>query len=491
MAQKWNLQDIVPPDRAKRPVRRSLPPQNVRGASVRPEPRRIAQVGDVRRPRMAPARSDEEVHEAYAQGNDEQLREREEDLVEYDRYDETDMAAERLEVADGRLLRLRRYLFAGVALAIILFVGGGITILLSGAEVTVTPKTHETAIQASYMAMLEPGPGELGYELLTLEESGQVQVEATGQEEVSQRAEGTITVYNAYSTSPQRLIKNTRFESKTGKIYRISESIEVPGYKKNAAGEAVAGSIKVKVFAEGPGEAYNITNARFSVPGLKDTDQYDLIYAETDAVGIQGGFEGTKFIIDENELATTRQKLHMELRDKLLARIKNERPNGFILYEPAITFGYESLPAEGAGGDAAVLKERARLHVPLFNQTTFASFLAKSSVPGYGGEPVRLEDPTTLTFAYKQSALEDISAVDSINFSLSGQIKIIWNFDQAALKKALLGLDEEELPKILASYPAIEKAQAVIRPLWKSSFPEDSEEIEVIDTTDLEAPTKP
>jgi hypothetical protein len=320
MAQKWNLQDIVPPDRGKRPMRRSVPPEASRRAPSRPEPR---QIGDMRR--IDAPREQEAAEEAYEDAGAVFDRQPISRSREERDYDETDAAVERLDVADGRLLRLRRYLFGGVALAIILFVGGGITILLSGAEVSVTPKTHATTVQSTFAAKLEPGQGELGYELLMLEESGQVQVQATGKEEASDRAEGTITVYNAFSTSEQRLIKNTRFESKSGMIYRISDSIVIPGYKKNAAGEVVAGSVKAKVFAEGPGEAYNTQNARFSVPGLKDTDQYDLIYAETDATGIQGGFEGTKFIIDENELATTRQKLHMELRDKLLARIPSAR----------------------------------------------------------------------------------------------------------------------------------------------------------------------
>lgn len=445
MAKKWNLQDIVPPDRDKRPMRRSVPTKSARE-------------------RRAPERAAEEEIE----------------IMEEAPATPRPLPSRRTSSSRSDF-SVRKYFLGGAVLAMVLVFGGVATMLLSGAEITVTPKVHETAVQASFVAELKPSVGELGYELLTLEEDGQVQVKATGQEEVSERAEGEITIYNAYSTSPQRLIKNTRFESGDGKIYRISDSVDIPGYTKNDAGEVVPGKITAEVFADGAGDTYNLTSGRFTVPGLKGSEQYDLVYAETTAAGITGGFEGMRFIVDDEELAVAREKLHGELRDKLFARVKTERPNGFILYETAITMAYESLPSEDAGNEMALIKERARLHVPLFNEATFASYLAKNTISGYSGEPVRLEDPQGLTFSYTGEP-GDLKSRESIDFNLSGKARIIWNFDETSLRKALLGLDEQALPSVLASYPAIDKAEAVIRPLWRSSFPEDEDEIKVTET---------
>lgn len=442
MAKKWNLQDIVPPDRNRKPVRRSVPTRSERSAPTEteepPQPLEEIEV----RPRRVPAR----------RGS-----------------------------TPGSGLPVRKYLFGGIVLALILVFGGVATILLRGAEVVVTPKTHDTSVQASFIAKLKPAVGELGYELLSLEEVGQMQVTATGEEEVTERAEGSITIYNAYSTSPQRLIKNTRFESEEGKIYRVSDSVDIPGYTKDDGGRVIPGEATAEVFAEAAGDTYNLASGRFSVPGLKGSEQYDLIHAEVIAPGIQGGFEGMRFIVDETELAEARQKLQSELREKLSGRVKTERPNGFILYDPAITFTYEALPAEDAGNSTALIKERAHLNVPLFNEMTFASYIAKQTVSGYGGESVRLQDPLGLSFAYA-SDQGDLKMKESIDFALTGQARIIWNFDETSLKGALAGLEEEALPGVLSSYPAIERAEAVIRPLWKSSFPENETEIEIRET---------
>ncbi len=458
MAQKWNLQDIVPPERQKKAPQKdtSVP---IRTTAVRQAPQRMNEA--VRPVQQLP-------------------QERVTTTSVGEHYTETDAVVSRLDITDGKLARIRRYILSAVLLAII--VGGGFitTILLSGAEITITPKIHTTTVQAVFDAKLKPGTTDLGYELLTLEEESERQVAAKGQEEVSERALGSITVYNAFSTTPQRLIKNTRFETKSGQIYRISDSIVVPGYKKDANGTAIAGSVVAQVFADGAGENYNIKeDMRLTVPGLKGTDQYELIYADAKKDSVQGGFEGKRFIIDEDELSTTRQKLQTELRDKLLARIATERPNGFIAYNPAITFTFESLPVVDAGGKAATVKERVRLHVPLFNEASFASFIAKSAVPSYGGESVRIKDPSTLTFSYEQGSLEDISTKENITFKLSGPVTVIWNYDEDALKKDIAGISEDSLPKVLAGYAGIDKAQAVIRPLWKSTFPLEVSEIEV------------
>lgn len=438
MAKKWNLQDIVPPDRNRKPVRRPV--------SARSE-------------RMVPTHVDEP-----SVASEEEVRPR------------RTLVGQRSSSRSN--LPVRKYLFGGIVLAIILVFGGAATVLLRGAEVVVTPKMHDTSVQASFIAKLTPAVGELGYELLSLEEIGQMQVKASGEEEVTERAEGSITIFNSYSTSPQRLIKNTRFESEAGKIYRISDSVDIPGYTKDDAGRVVPGKATAEVFAEAAGDTYNLASGRFSVPGLKGSEQYDLIHGEVIAPGIQGGFEGMRFIVDEDELAAARQKLQGELREKLTARVKTERPNGFILYEPAITFTYEALPAEDAGSGTALIKERAYLNVPLFNEMTFASYIAKQTVSGYNGESVRLQDPLALSFAYA-SEQGDLKAKDAVDFALTGQARIIWNFDETSLKGALAGLEEEALPGVLSSYPAIERAEAVIRPLWKSSFPEDEAEIEI------------
>ncbi len=241
------------------------------------------------------------------------------------------------------------------------------------------------------------------------------------------------------------------------------------------------GKVVTDVFADKAGEEYNIAPSRFTVPGLKGSEQFDAIYAESSAV-FTGGFDGEKYIIDEAELQTAKQQLHIELRDTLIAQLREQVPAGFILYETAITFVFESLPSTEYGDSLATIKEQARLQVPIFKAKEFATYIAEKSIPDYKDEPVYILDPSTLAFSYTDplTAQADIAGYTSLDFTIKGTAKIIWEFDGEKLKKDLLNLQKNEATTVFSNYRAIANAEAEIRPFWVSSYPADTDEIEVV-----------
>jgi hypothetical protein len=353
--------------------------------------------------------------------------------------------------------------------------------MLGGATVTVYPKAKDVSVQSEFTAYATPKAGDLSYELLTLSETAEKQVSASGKEAVSTQAKGKIFVYNNNTKGSQRLITNTRFETREGLIFRIKESIEIPAATVDAKGSVVPGKVDAGVFSDGTGEQYNIGPSRFTVPGLKGSDQYDSVYAES-SVAFEGGFEGERYIIDEAELQTAQQELHVELRNNLLNQVKDKVPAGFILYEGAITFMYDTLPATEYGESLATIKEQARLQVPILKAADFASYLAAMSIPDYANEPVYILDPTALVFEYSDPnvAQSDIKNMPELVFTLKGTSKIVWKFDEDALKTSLIGKRKTEATTVFASYRSIGQAQAEVKPFWKTSFPGDASEIKII-----------
>ncbi|HMA78523.1 MAG TPA: hypothetical protein VKP88_05345, partial [Candidatus Paceibacterota bacterium] len=322
-------------------------------------------------------------------------------------------------------------------------------------------------------------PSDLGYEVMTLEAEGERQVRATGQQQVTEQASGVLTIYKS-TPSPQRLITNTRFEGPDGRIFRLVDSVVVPG-----AVDGQAGSIQAEAFASEPGEEYNLAaGTRFTVPGLENDEAlFNAIYAENEAP-FTGGFDGQQFVIDEDELATAQQGLREELRNALLDQLPNEKPAGFITYEGASAFTYESLPAIEYGDDLATIKEKAVLHVPLFAESELAAFLATAAVPGYEDEPVRLDNPEALTFSYVNATTSNsnLANLDQILFELEGRPTIVWTYDEGKLATQILGANRTALSQILQAYPGIERAQAEIRPFWQRSFPTDINQINIIES---------
>lgn len=436
--QKWNLGDIRPPERVGRTSRKKAATD---ATNLGPRPSRI------------------DVSESHEQTSRREPRSR------------------TSRKGSGRTFLLIAII---AVLGILIFLS---TILLRSADLTVFPKYRDVTVQATFTALQNPSATELGYELLTLEEVGERTVAATGSEEVEERATGEITVYNAHSTDTQRLIKNTRFESPDGKIYRINDSIVIPGFTRDGAGKVVPGSTTVSVFADAPGEEYNIAPARFTVPGLKGSDQFENIYAESKAP-MNGGFIGTKLMVEPAGLTQAQEAIHAELREKLMGRLQNERPSGFTLYSDAVKITFESLPSIDTGSNEATVREKAVLTVPIFADSSFAQYIAQNTITDYAGEAVRIEDPAKLAFAYSATTSPEaaLRQDNRLEFNLSGNIRVIWDYDENQLREDVAGIAKSDLPSVLATYPAIERANTVIRPFWKRSFPETPQKIRIIET---------
>lgn len=440
MQKKWNLQDIRPTDGEKR--------QKVAAVET-PVPEKRG--SDMRRREPTPPVPVRETIE--------------EDV-------------EAVVIENGTASKKKRVIIS-VSIALLVVIGGFVSsLMLGGAEVTINPKYKDVNVGATFTAYTDPETDKLGYELLSLEASGERQVSAKGKENVSLRAEGNLFIYNAFSDKPQRLIKNTRFESKDGLIFRVLESVEVPGRTTDAKGNVVPGVVTAKIFADGTGEQYNLQPSHFTVPGLKGSEQYDSIYGES-TEPFTGGFEGEKYIIDPAELETAKQALHTELRDALLLRLESEKPAGFVLFKDAITFTFESLPSTEYGDQLATIKETGHLNVPIFKADELAFFLAKNSIIGYEDSPVSIVDPYKLTFKYASTTIasSDISLIKNLEFSLTGDMRIVWEFNQENLKKDLIGVSKTALPTVLAGYPAIERAEATVKPFWAQNFPKKTDDI--------------
>ncbi len=434
MAQKWNLQDIRPQGAPK-----AQPPRSVGTPQLRPK-QDIAP----RAPEQSPA-------------------------PEYD----PDLST--LEITDGNAAKRKRVLISSIIALCLIGAGYGVNLLLAGATVTVQPKVADIALGSEISAKTTPQVGELGYELLTLEATGERQVKATGKENVHEQAQGKIFVYNTSDVS-QRLIKNTRFENKDGLIFRIQESIEVPPAKGGTPGKVAA-----DVFADGPGEQYNIPPQRFTVPGLKGSDQFDKMYGESEAA-FTGGFDGEKYMLDEAELATATQALQLELRNTLLGRLKSERPAGFVVFDDAVAISFESMPATDYGDSLATIKERARLQVPLFKEDAFAAYIATQGYKDYKNDRVIVSNPEALTFTYTSATttVSDLSGRTTLDFMLKGTAHLIWQVDEAKLTSELLGIKKKDTNAIFLKYGTIiQKASVEIRPFWKTVMPKNADDITI------------
>lgn len=377
-----------------------------------------------------------------------------------------------------------------ILISVILFVvivGGavGLSAMLGKTELTVYPEHREPNINADFTAYPDKRDDSLSYEILTLEAVSESQVKASGQVEVNELATGVIEIIKT-TPGAERLIKNTRFRTPDGLVFRIKESVVVPGSVKDSSGASVPGSIQAEVFADDVGEKYNLEAGKtFDVPGFKESKLDDLYAAITarNPQPITGGFSGPQFQINDEELSTARQALQIQLRNTLLARIENEKPADFIAFPDAVAITYNQLPAVEYGQDLVTIREQAILQIPLFKITDLGSFLAKEAVATYDGSDVRIDDPSVLKFRYTNATTSSsvIANEPSISFNLTGKPLLIWNYDIKSLTKNLAGLPKTAINNAVKAYTGIDAAKVHITPFWKRNFPENPDDIIVVE----------
>ncbi|TSC67736.1 MAG: hypothetical protein CEO19_64 [Parcubacteria group bacterium Gr01-1014_73] len=367
----------------------------------------------------------------------------------------------------------------GLKLGIWLVAVGAVLVLLvaaafvfTGATVTIEPRQKIVNVDIEAVAK---NPSELTYETIAIGGTKTVYLQATGESKVEKKASGAIVIYNNYSSSPQRLIKNTRFETPTGLIYRIEKSIVVPGTRLEN-GKTIPGSLETTIFADLPGPNYNIGLTDFTVPGFKGTPRYEGFYARS-KTAMLGGFIGKVPTASEDKMNEAYASAERELKQESAQKISSQKPDTFVWYSSALLFeSVRQLPTAGTGSMIA-LTVNATSTAVVFSKSILSRYIAAHSTTDYDKEPVLADELSDLIFTPRFDA--KAGAGDSLPFSLKGQAKLIWQFDAAKLKSDLAGKSKKEISSIIAAYRGIIRTSVVIRPFWESQFPNNPSKIKI------------
>jgi hypothetical protein len=372
--------------------------------------------------------------------------------------------------------RLWMWVTAAVSIIVLLILG-----LFAFRDTTVTVMSRSRPIVFDKSVLFKAYPsassatGTLSYTLVANDIEDSVVVASSGTERVEERATGTIEIFNAYSPTTVRLIKNTRFATPSGLVFRIPASVVIPGRK----GET-PGSVRVTVVAEQPGEQYNIGPIdRFTLPGLKTTpDMYTSVYARS-ASAFTGGFVGDRPSVALGALDETksviRGKLESKTRESALALTSETA----IVFPDLIRITYESLPSTTEAGGGVRIHEKARVVIPVFPLRIFAQTVASGVGEVTDGVSFQIIGLEKIVAGLGGTSTAQAYGTDSIDFTLSGNALLVWDVDTTKLAEALEGRDEGAFQAIIKGFSSIQEARARIQPFWKGSFPASASDIKI------------
>jgi len=339
-----------------------------------------------------------------------------------------------------------------IAVVVILVVSIGALYAFAGARVQITPTTGDATITGDFTATA--ATGELPFEIASVDKVATQNVKAESTETVNDAAQGTITVSNT-SGEVQQFVKNTRFETPEGLIFKAQEPITIPAGVGGAPGTA-----KITVYAESGGDKYNVDPTTFTLPGLAGSDL--------------GAFSGTRPSVSQATRDKQYPALETALARDLEAAISEQIPEGYVMVPGSVFYSYVPQPDTSSAAGSVEVRLKGTASAVIFPETELAEAIAYKSLGVYGGEPVTLKSVDGLVLTASSSP-----AGNEFFFGLSGETTIIWLVDTERIAGAVAGKKRDAAQVILAGFPEVERAVLVLRPFWAGSFPADPSEITV------------
>ncbi len=311
-------------------------------------------------------------------------------------------------------------------------------------------------------------------ELLIARHNLSMRFPASGKDIIERKTEGTLTVYNAYSSEPQALVATTRFLSPDNKLFRLDEQVVVPA-AKIVGGKIVPSQIKVKVTADKAGEEYNLEpQSGWRIPGFKGSPRYEGFYADN-LLSLTGGFVGEEPVPTEEDIKSAKSAVSASLENALESQMLVLLSNRFKLFDGAREFKIinEEIEPVDSEGNFGIFTE-AELRYLVFEEEALKGAIAEKvgdSLPS----DLRIRDSV---FNYNQVEI-DLSQGEMF-FSVDGSIVFEPNIDVENLKSQLVGQNEQELRRIVFFLSGLERANISLWPFWVNKVPVNSKRVEII-----------
>lgn len=376
----------------------------------------------------------------------------------------------------GRPARRRNYLLWILAFLSLIVVGGLLLFALRPTTITVTPRTHTVVFDQTSTFTAYPATtgaeGSLVYSVQTIDLEDSEAVASTGSVRAEEKARGMITVYNSYSVSPVRLIKETRFQTAAGLVFRTPAEVMVPGRSGSTPGK-----VDVTVIADQAGEQYNVgPTDKFTLPGLQSSsDMYRNVYAQS-TNAMTGGFVGDRPGVSESDRAQALAQVRSRLEQKVAEAIDALNTDDVTAFAGIAQITYEELPQTADAGNSVRIRQKAHALVPVFVAPELARAVARTVSADADVASIQLR-PMQGFMAH--SVATSTLGAEPLQFTMTGQALLVWGINEAELTTALAGKDKDAFQTIVTGFPGVEEARARIQPFWSSTFPSDSSKIRV------------
>jgi hypothetical protein len=333
-------------------------------------------------------------------------------------------------------------------------------------------------VNKEFTASKSSGSGNIDFEIMIIEDKVTKKIILTEPEDVSLKAKGSVTLYNEYSKTGEKIVAGTFIADKAGKTYKTDSTVTIPGYKIENK-KIIPGQTTVNITAFLPGATYNGSFSDFFFTSFKGTAKYNKIYGKL-KTPISGGASGLVYKLNDDDKAKLNNIAEMSFKDDLIEKVYALVPPGFILYKNAVNFFYkinDSVLSEKPETDIEI---EGTVSVLLLKEKSLLDNIIKISLPDIKGEELKeinIMNLKELSFLFKNSDQQISKEIETIPFILTGGVNVVWKPDLTNLKMKLAGLNKNSVLPVFRQDPGISSAIVKILPPWHRYLPENNNKI--------------
>lgn len=348
---------------------------------------------------------------------------------------------------------------------------GLVSVVFAEMKVEITPKSFSVSLDETLELSKKFSPGKLVFSEISLSDNRSGSFFSSQKRSLESKAKGEITIMNKNSNF-QVLVAGTRFESASGKIYKIEKGVIIPAN----------GSLDAEVVAQNTGMEFNEENlVDFTIPGFKEqrSPKFNTVYAKS-KTKITGGFSGATLVVGQEDVKNAKNSLLKDALFEMDQNLKRKTPDDSFLLAQSIRYNVveENLePKIGQAGEKFTLNLIGSAIGVVINKEELEKILGEK-IPNYDN----------LSFHYKINNIEDISfelkdfklGVSDFKLKVSGIAEFVGDIDSDMVRGNIF---EKKLKKSSAILEDLSTASIVkvrFRPFWLRSFPDTKERIQVL-----------
>lgn len=356
------------------------------------------------------------------------------------------------------------YVLGSVAALVGIFFGG--TAIFARADISLRFKKTPWQDTSAMTASINSAAGVLKAQIFNPVKSATPLFPASGKSQVSVKAEGKITIFNAYSSKAQQLVATTRFETPDGKIFRLKSQITVPGAKIQD-GKIIPSSIEADIAADKPGAEYNVGPVeKLTIPGFAGSPRFEGFYGKIETQ-LKGGFVGERQVPTAADIAAAKTKTTELLKASFGPNFLDTISGGLTIIDGASVFEVTKLSVDtntDNEGNFSVLGQAKYTAIGFKEEDVRAALLAKA----------RSDDPNASfeSINFKYSKVQPDFKKGTLVFEVASEGVVVPAFDSEAFKKSILGKSAGEVKEMILKLPELSDGKISLSPAWISTVPE-------------------